>query len=119
MGAIAVFTVPGWRARYPEFSTVLDDTVLACFAETAAYHSNDGTGPIADVNIQLIALNQLTAHIVALSFGTDTSTPAQLVGRITSAGIGSVNVSTAPLAATSSAQGDWARQTLLHPAGQS
>ena len=93
--AIVVFNYLRWVARYPEFATV-DQTVVEdeCFPEACLYCNNTNSSPVADINARRILLNMLVAHIVFMNFGANGQTPSQLVGRISSAGEGSVNVST-------------------------
>jgi len=96
--AIVVFNYANWIARYPEFTTLFngaDPTVVApiCFDEAQAYCNNTNGSPVKDVYLRALFLNQLTAHIVALNFGVNGQAPSQLVGRISSAGEGSVHVS--------------------------
>lgn len=95
MGAVATFNYQSWIARYPEFSSVTSVQAAEFFNEATVYCRNDGGGPVCDQNTQNILLNSLTAHIAFLAVGTGaTQTPRELVGRIASAGQGSVSVST-------------------------
>jgi hypothetical protein len=92
--AIVVFNYKSWLARYPEFATVDPTAVEECFPEACLYCNNTNFSPVKDINARRILLNMLTAHIVFLNFGANGQAPSQLVGRIASAGEGSVNVST-------------------------
>lgn len=78
---------------FPEFSSVDPTLAQGYFALAAATHANDGTGPVDDVNLQLVLLNLLTAHFAARYTTVNGQAPSPLVGRIASAGEGSVNVS--------------------------
>lgn len=101
MGQVT-FNLTAWRARYPEFATVADAQVTACFTEGTLYVSNSDSSPIVDLAIRAVILNQVTAHIVAMNFGVGGEAPSPLVGRIESAVEGSVNVKTAYAAAAGS-----------------
>lgn len=89
-----------WIARYPEFVAVTEPVAQLYFNEATLYHRNDGTGPIADDDFQLMLLNMLTAHIAALNaLGADGQLVSPLVGPITNATEGSVSVGVQPFAA--------------------
>jgi len=95
---IVVFNYTSWIARYPEFTTLfsgVDPTIVApqCFAEAGLYCNNSNNSPVCDIPTRTYLLNMLTAHIMQLNFGSNGQAPSQLVGRISSAGQGSVNVS--------------------------
>lgn len=93
MGAIVTFDYDRWAARFPEFNTVEAPTAQAYFDEATMFWRNDGSGPVADPNRQLMLLNLLTAHIAKLAMNMS-SGQGGLVGPITSASEGSVSVST-------------------------
>lgn len=97
--AIVVFNYTNWIARYPEFATLangVNPAVVAplCFDEAGLYCNNTNGSPVLSIPIRTQLLNMLTAHIVFLNYGANGQAPTQLVGRISSAGEGSVNVST-------------------------
>ena len=95
MGVTVTFNYQSWIARYPEFGYLDETLVLAYFNEATVYHRNDGGGPVNNAGAQLTYLNMLTAHIAALNAADQNGNPAStLVGRINSAGEGSVNVGT-------------------------
>ncbi len=95
MGVTVSFNFPAWIARYPEFGYLDETLVQLYFNEATVYHRNDGGGPVRDAGAQLTYLNMLTAHIAALNASDQNGNPAStLVGRISSAGEGSVNVGT-------------------------
>ena len=109
MGAIAVFSYPLWKARYPEFGTIPQDLATAYFNEATLYLRNDGTGPVQDTGQQLVLLNMLTAHIAKLNaLNPDGSSTSGFVGPITSATEGSVSVS-GGIVATSAAEAFYAQ----------
>jgi hypothetical protein len=96
-----VFNYAIWIARYPEFANVSPDLAAAYFDEAGLYWTNRGWQ--ASLSIAPTLLNMLTAHIAWLyaprdgGQGNPSSTgqgASQLVGRISSAVEGSVNVST-------------------------
>ncbi|NBW08600.1 MAG: DUF4054 domain-containing protein [Caulobacteraceae bacterium] len=92
---VAVFSYAGWAARYPELEpTVTEPLALELFEEAGLYLDNtDGSiVPADDVTYQprLLLLGMLVAHLAALR----SPDRAGMVGRIASAGQGSVNVST-------------------------
>lgn len=101
MGVVA-FDLTTWRARYPEFATVADASVTACFTEATLYVSNRDSSPVVDLSVRATILNMTTAHVVAMNFGVNGEAPSPLVGRIESAAEGSVNVKTAYAAAAGS-----------------
>ena len=102
MGAVATFDYGWWIARYPEFvasgtyAGVNQLQAGAYFLEAGLYWLNDGTGPVNNPVQQSILMNMLTAHIAFLAVGTNKGPSAAsqgLVGRVSSAGQGSVNLS--------------------------
>ena len=103
------FVYSAWVARYPEFSAIGQTLAQAYFDEAGSYCANDVSNPAFCVTVYagqtplpLLArlLYMLTAHIAWLSAPRDangnpaaTGQPASpLVGRISSAAEGSVNV---------------------------
>lgn len=100
MGAVATFNLTAFLARYPEFTPAAPYTGVNStngplfFGEATVYWRNDGNGPVCDPFTQQTFLNMLTAHVAMLAVGTVQSPMSGLVGRISSAGQGSVNVST-------------------------
>lgn len=111
MGVVVTFNYGTWVERYPEFSHVTQAVAELYFAEAAMYQRNDGSGPINDPARAAMLLNMLTAHIAQLNAPRkDGENAPELVGRIQSAGQGSVNVSTEyPL--TGGASQAWFAQT--------
>lgn len=95
MGVVVSFDYGAWVSRYPEFAQVDEPMAQAYFNEATLYHRNDGGGPVADSTTQTVLLNMLTAHIAAINApDAQGNAPSPLVGKIVSAGQGSVNVST-------------------------
>ena len=93
MGVIATFNSANFLARYPEFNALDADLLGQYYAEAGMYCRNDGGGPVSDLLTQTTFMNMVTAHIAALNGGVNGQTPSQMVGRISSAGEGSVHVS--------------------------
>jgi len=91
--AIVVFDIGLFRARYPEFSSVEDDAVSACWNEGGIYLDNTDSSPVANITERAVLLNMLAAHVCAMNFGVGGDAPSGLVGRISSATQGSVSVS--------------------------
>ncbi len=99
MGAIATFVYADWSAAYPEFSTTVTTSGQAqnYFNLAGLYWRNDGRGPVQDVAQQTALMWLLTSHVAFLAVGTNNGPSAAsqgLVGRVSSAGQGSVNLST-------------------------
>jgi hypothetical protein len=94
MGVVAVFNYSKWIGRYPEFKSVSAEMAQGYFDEAGIYLRNDGSGPVGDATTQLVLMNMITAHIAQLNATINGVAPSPLVGRIASAGEGSVNVST-------------------------
>ena len=92
--ATVVFNPQLFVQRYPEFNTLDAALLQLYFSEATLYCRNDGGGPVSDLPTLTMFLNMLTAHIAALNGGVNGQTPTQIVGRISSASEGSVNVST-------------------------
>lgn len=99
--APVTFNFAGWLGRYPEFGAVSEPMAQAYFDEACVYCKNSIANPALSILPTL--LNMLTAHIAWLNAPRDDkgnpsstgSVPAsQIVGRISSAGEGSVNVQT-------------------------
>lgn len=109
--AVVVFDKCKFLDRYPEFNpTVAAYATSAenCFTEATLFLNNTDTSRIP-VETRALLLNMLTAHIMALNFGINGQGASALVGRIASAGEGSVNVSTDMGPSTS--QKAWYEQT--------
>ena len=98
MGAIATFNYEAWVALFPEFASVQGAQAQLYWNIATGYLDNTGCGRVPDVPTQTTLLNLLTAHIATL-LATSTSANGQtqpastLVGRISQAAEGSVNVS--------------------------
>ena len=92
MGYAVTFDYAKWVARYPEFAGVLEPAAQDYFDEATIYLRNDGGGPVPTAALQLLLLNMLTAHIAKIYATVNGIAPSGLVGAITNAAEGSVNV---------------------------
>lgn len=101
-----VFDPNAFKVRYPEFISVDNSRLTAFFEEATLYLSNTDK-PVKDVVKRAMLFNMLVAHIATLGGVLASNSPAP-VGRVASAGQGSVNVSTEYLPAGSQA---WFVQT--------
>ena len=98
-----------FKLRYPEFSAV-DETLLGLyFTEATLYLRNDGSSVVKDVPTRMMLLNMLTAHICELNNALSARGNQPLVGRISSAGTGAVNVKADMASASGSSE--WFSQT--------
>jgi hypothetical protein len=110
-GAIAVFNYTNWIGRFPEFqSTVTQQQAEELFVEAGMNLANDGSGPVGNPAQQLILLNLVVAHLAQIYFGSSLQPVNNAVGRVTSAGQGSVNVSLSMDGAQPGSK-DWYLQT--------
>jgi hypothetical protein len=113
--AVVVFDKVAFLARYPEFVATdalypsPADIITASFNEACVILDNRDCSRVP-VPPRDTLLNMLTAHIVAIYFGIDGKPPSRAVGRVASAGQGSVNVSLAMGPATD--QKAWYEQTI-------
>lgn len=103
-----VFDPAAFKARYPEFASVGDPLLQACFGEAGLYLSNTDNSPVQNVTRRAVLLNMLTAHIAALGGALSSDGQPRPVGRVSSATEGSVSASMEYLAPGSSA---WFAQT--------
>lgn len=99
-GAIATWSQSDFLETYPNFKAVPAGTLKANFDIATIYCRNDGSSPVRSVATQTSLLYMLTAHLLQITFGPNgegaiagSGGATGLVGRIASAGEGSVNVS--------------------------
>jgi hypothetical protein len=97
--AAVVFDPTLFKARYPEFTSVLDATLNAVFYDATLY-LNNLDAPVKDETRRLALFNMLVAHITTISgilsssnAGDPTTAAGQTVGRLSGATEGSVSVS--------------------------
>ncbi len=100
MGVVVQFSYAAWVAMFPEFAAVSQATAEGYFASACIYHNNKLTGPVCDADAQSYFLNLVTAHLAARYSNAAGSpnpgtpqNPNTPVGRISSAGEGTVNAS--------------------------
>ena len=86
-----VFDPAAFKARYPEFASVGDLLLQACFGEADLYLSNTDNSPVQNVTRRAVLLNMLTAHIAALGGALSSDGQPRPVGRVSSATEGSVS----------------------------
>ena len=86
-----VFDPAAFKARYPEFASVGDLLLQACFGEAGLYLSNTDNSPVQNVTRRAVLLNMLTAHIAALGGALSSDGQPRPVGRVSSATEGSVS----------------------------
>ncbi len=96
MSGIAIWNPGIFLGRYPEFTNSYNSNqskFASYFVESGLYLSNSSNSPVQDVDIRLLLLNMLVAHISFL--GGDLSADGQVrpVGRLSQAGEGSVSAS--------------------------
>jgi len=90
---VVVFDPVAWAASYPELAgSVSSDQATAYFAMAGLYVDNSACSPILDLTIRATILNMVVSHIATLLAPIDGQAPSPLVGRISNAAEGSVNV---------------------------
>lgn len=92
MSGVVVFDWLSWAARYPELASIGQTAAQMFFNEACLYVDNTATSPVCDLGIRATFLNMVTAHIAALNGFVNGAAPSPLVGRISGATEGSVNV---------------------------
>lgn len=93
MGVVVPFDYVGWTQTYPEFAYVPIEAAQNYFNIATSYHRNDGGGPVNNPTYQDMYLKMVMSHLAQLLAADNAGQPAsQIVGRINSAGEGSVNV---------------------------
>lgn len=80
-----------------------------CFKEATFYVNNTDGSIVTDIGMRTTLLNMITAHILALNFGTNGQQASPLVGAIKSAREGSVSVNVNMLSKSEAAS--WWNQT--------
>lgn len=91
--AVVAFDPAAFKARYPEFVGVADATLSAIFPEACLYLNNTDRSPVANVTRRALLLNMLVAHVGFLGGLLSADGQARPVGRLASAGEGSVSAS--------------------------
>jgi len=94
MGVTITFNYVEWKAAYPQFAYLTEPQAVNYFNMATMVHCNDGGGPVTDAQQQTNLLWLLTAHVAQLFAPSPSGQPSSgLVGRISQAAEGSVNVS--------------------------
>ena len=91
---VAIFDLGIFLARYPEFTvfnTNNPGSLQSMFNEAGLYLNNCPNSPVQNVARRLILLNMLTAHIAFIGGALSSDGQARPVGRLNTAGEGSVN----------------------------
>ena len=92
---VVTFNYSARALVYPELSSsVVQAQAQEFFYEATLYLNNTPTSKVRDLNQRAMLLNMLTSHIAAMRASINGQQPSPLVGRISSAGEGSVNVQT-------------------------
>lgn len=112
MGVAIVYTYAVWSATFTQFSNTVSQTAFdtTIYPLAQQYCVNDGSGPVPTSDIQTNLMGLMCSHIAQLLFGSNLQPASTLVGRINSAGEGSVNVAVEMPQAKSSIQA-WLQQT--------
>ncbi len=92
--AVVTFDSTAFLQRYPEFAMVSPTNLGLCFTEATLYLNNTDNSAVSDIPTRTLLLWMLTAHIAYLNYGANGNPPTQRVGRVSSAGQGTVSVST-------------------------
>lgn len=102
------FDVTAFKGRYPEFASVGEPLLTACFDEATLYLSNSDTSPVQNLSRRATLLNMLTAHVAYLGGALSADGMPRPVGRVSQAAEGSVSAGFEYLAPGTSA---WFTQT--------
>jgi Protein of unknown function (DUF4054) len=89
---VVVFNFGEFIGVFPEFSTVNSGAAAFNFSLATLILNNSCCSVVVDANVRQNLLYLLTAHLTALAQGVNGQPPQGIVGRIDSAGEGSVNV---------------------------
>lgn len=88
-----VFNYNLWAARYPEFNGTVDlQKAGMLFTEAGIYLDNSDSSIVQDIPTRTLLYNMIVAHLAQLYYGSSLRPATGQVGRIASAGEGSVNV---------------------------
>jgi hypothetical protein len=95
MSDVAVFSYPYWSAAYPELAaSVAQPQAQGYWDQATLYCDNSPQSLIRDLTQRAVLLGMVTAHIAALRAPLNGQPSSPLVGRISNATQGSVNVTT-------------------------
>jgi hypothetical protein len=70
------------------------------FIEAGAYHANDGSGPVTNLDHQKIMLGLVAAHLAQTYYGSNGAASTGVVGQVTSASQGTASISVQPIQAS-------------------
>lgn len=87
-----VFDPTAFKARYPEFATVANPSLQACFDEAGMYLSNGDNSRVQNLARRATLLNMLTAHVAYIGGLLSADGMPRPVGRVSQASEGSVSV---------------------------
>ncbi len=87
------FNAASFKTKYSQFADVSDQQLELYFDEATLYLSNSDDSPVQNIGRRELLLWMLTAHVATLNGALSVDGQAVGVGRIASAGKGSVNVS--------------------------
>jgi hypothetical protein len=109
-----IFDPEAFKTLFPEFANFASSVLQGSFSLATLYCNNSDASLVQDIPTRTTLLNLLTAHITKLNYGSYDAAgnlvgPSDLVGRISTAKEGSVDVSTdmGPASASSA----WFNQT--------
>jgi hypothetical protein len=100
---VVVFSASEFLTQYPSFTTVATAALQQNFNLACLMLENSCCSVVQDAPTRLLLLYLATAHITALLNGVNGQPPQGVVGRITNAAEGSVNVQTEMLTQSESA----------------
>lgn len=89
--AVVTFDPAAFKVRYPEFASVNNAVLSACFDEAGLYLLNTDRSPVQDVTRRAMLLNMLTAHIAWIGGKLSADGQPRPVGRVSQAAEGSVS----------------------------
>lgn len=92
MSGVVTFDPVAFAKQFREFSMQDPGVLTGYFAIACTILDNSGAGLVTDPVVLGVMFNLLTAHIALILGGADGEAPSQAVGRIKSAGEGSVHV---------------------------
>lgn len=91
---VVVFDAAAFIAAFPAFSTVAEGALQNNFNTATLLLNNTCGSVVCDAPTRSNLLNLLTAHVTALLNGANGQPPSGIVGRVSAAGVGTVNVDT-------------------------
>lgn len=112
---MVVFDQAAFLIAFPEFAATLavptqQNAATTCFTMATYVLDNTDNSIVRDEVFRAELLNLLVAHLLSIYYGVNGKKPARAVGRVSSAGEGSVNVSLDM--GPPSAQAAWYNQTI-------